>query len=189
MRHVTCMFSFLLTVVHCMWRVMSRCPPCTSCGESCARVHRARHVDPHAMSTPMEAWKGPCLNMKTHVHRPKHRSACQHDKLHDNMSGRMSTQCRTACGDTCHQFILRGMTYFFSLISFVWCVMSHLLSELNEIQSFLTAQKNTLGKHFSEVRDAQAKGLVGTLCLCFSHVMSRMHVLGFCLWEDRLCFK
>ena len=98
MRHVTCMFSFLLTVVHCMWRVMSRCPPCTSCGESCARVHRARHVDAHATSTPMEAWKGPCLNMKTHVHRPKHRSACQHDKLHDNMSGRMSTQYRTACG-------------------------------------------------------------------------------------------
>ena len=74
----------------------------------------------------------------------------------------------------------------FSLIMFVWCVMSQLLSELNEIQSFLTAQKNTLGKHFTEVRDAQAKGLVGTLCLRFSHVMSRMHVLGFCLWEGGL---
>ena len=64
--------------------------------------------------------------------------------------------------------------------------MSQLLSELNDIQSFLTAQKNTLGKHFTEVRDAQAKGLVGTLCLRFSHVMSRMHVLGFCLWEGGL---
>ena len=103
----------------------------------------------------------------------------QHDKIHDrdNVSGHMSTQYRTACGDTCQQFILMGMTScFFSLIMFVWCVMSQLLSELNEIQSFLTAQKNTLGKHFTEVRDAQAKGLV----------MSRMHVLGFCLWEGGL---
>ena len=103
----------------------------------------------------------------------------QHDKIHDhdNVSGRMSTQYWTACGDTCQQFVLMGMTScFFSLIMFVWCVMSQLLSELNEIQSFLTAQKNTLGKHFTEVRDAQAKGLV----------MSRMHVLGFCLWEGGL---